>query len=64
MKEAQTRISSREVSPMRKKATIKVNLVPESAEMSNSQIEREIQKDASIPWVSEIEKVTVVEQKK
>lgn len=49
---------------MRKKAIIKVNLVPESAEMSNSQIEREIRKEASIPWVSEIEKVTVVEHKK
>jgi len=46
------------------KAIIKVNLVPESAEISNRQIEREIRKDAWIPWVSEIEKVTVVEHKK
>ena len=49
---------------MRKKAIIKVNLVPESAEILNKQIKREIRKESLIPWVSEIEKVTVVERKK
>jgi len=48
---------------MKKKAVIEVNLVPESAAVPNSQIEKEIRNEASIPWGKEIEKVTVIEQK-
>jgi len=49
---------------MKKKAVIEVSLVPESAEVSNSQIEKEIRSEASIPWVREIKNVTVVEHQK
>jgi len=48
---------------MKKKVVIEVSLVPESAEMSNSQIEKEILKEASIPWGKEVKKVTVIEHK-
>lgn len=48
---------------MKKKAVIEVDLVPESAHMPNTQIEKEIRKEAAIPWAKEIEKVTVIEHK-
>jgi len=54
---------SHESVTMKKKAVIEVNLVPESAAVPNSQIEKEIRNEASIPWGKEIEKVTVIEQK-
>ena len=49
---------------MDKKALIKVHLVEESADYSNEEIEQEIYSELSeevrrIPWVKEIEKVTV-----
>jgi len=47
---------------MKKKAVIEVELVSESVEVPNVQIEKEIRDDASIPWAKEIEKVTVIEQ--
>lgn len=44
---------------MPKKAIITVKLVSEASEVPNSQIEKEILKDAQIPWCREIVKVTV-----
>ena len=44
---------------MPKKAIITVKLVSEASEVPNSQIEKEILKDAQIPWCKEIKKVTV-----
>jgi hypothetical protein len=49
---------------MRKKAIIVVNLVPKSADVSNTQIKKEIQHESSIPWAKEIEKVTIIEPHK
>ena len=49
---------------MKKRAVIEVNLVPESAETLNSQIEKEIRKEASIPWAEKVVKVTVIERQK
>jgi|YelNatPaOPRAMG01_1025707.scaffolds.fasta_scaffold66536_3 hypothetical protein len=46
---------------MKKKAIIEVELVPESMDVPNSQIEKEIREEASIPWVKEIRKVRVIE---
>lgn len=46
---------------MQKKAIIVVNLVPESVEVPNTQIEIEIRREFSIPWVKEVEKVTIIE---
>lgn len=46
---------------MKKKAVIEVELVPESADVPNSQIEKEIREEASIPWMKEIKKVAIVE---
>jgi len=49
---------------MKKRAVIEVSLVPESADTLNSQIEKEIRKEASIPWVEKVVKVTVIERQK
>jgi len=51
---------------MGKKAVIVVSLVEESAEKPNEEIEREILEELSreparIPWMKEVEKVTVTE---
>lgn len=51
---------------MRKKATIVIYLVEESAEKANEEIEREIFKElserpAKVPWMEKVEKVTVKE---
>ena len=51
---------------MGKKAVIVVYLVEESAEKANEEIEREIMEELSreparIPWMKEVEKVTVTE---
>jgi len=51
---------------MGKKAVIVVSLVEESAEKPNEEIEREIVEELSreparIPWMKEVEKVTVTE---
>ena len=51
---------------MVKNAVIVVSLVKESAEKTNEEIEREIFKElselpAKIPWMKEVEKVTVTE---
>jgi hypothetical protein len=50
-----------------KKAVIVISLVEESAEMSNEEIERDIVNELSreptkIPWLKEVEKVTVTEE--
>jgi hypothetical protein len=50
-----------------KKAVIVISLVEESAEMSNEEIERGIVNELSkeptrIPWLKEVEKVTVTEE--
>lgn len=47
---------------MPKEAIIVINLVEESREVPNEQIEMEIRKEAEIPWCRNIKKVTVVEQ--
>jgi len=52
-----------------KKAIIVIELVDESAEKPNEQIEKEILEELSkhpltIPWLKNIEKVTVTEEKK
>lgn len=48
-----------------KKAVIVIDLVEESAEKSNEEIERDILEELSakptIPWVRSVEKVTVIE---
>lgn len=44
---------------MKKKAIITISLVEEASEEANSQIKKEILKDAQIPWCKEIEKVEV-----
>lgn len=44
---------------MGKKALIEVRLVPESKTINNGTIEKEIKKEAQIPWAKEIVKVTV-----
>jgi hypothetical protein len=41
-----------------KKAVIIVRLVPESSDVSDAQIVREIIAEAEIPWAEKIEKVT------
>ena len=46
---------------MQKKAIITIKLVPEASQVSNSQIEKEIKKEAQIPWCKEIEKVSIEE---
>lgn len=46
---------------MQKKAIIVVNLIPESVEVPDTQIENEIKNGSSIPWAKEIERVTVIE---
>lgn len=46
---------------MRKKAIILIKLVPEASQVSKSQIEKEIKKEAQIPWCREIEKVSIEE---
>jgi len=42
-----------------KKAIIVVRLVPESRDVSDDQIVKEILAEAKIPWSEKIEKVTV-----
>ena len=42
-----------------KKAVIIVKLVPESSDVSQEQIVKEIIAEAKIPWAEKIEKVTV-----
>jgi len=51
---------------MDKKAIIEISLVEESAEKSSAEIEREIMEELSkypslIPWMKQVEKVTVTE---
>jgi len=51
---------------MDKKAIIEISLVEESAEKSSKEIEREIMEELSkypslIPWMKQVEKVTVTE---
>jgi len=48
---------------MKKNAVIEVELVPESAHVPNSQIEKEIREEALIPWVKNIRKVMVIEHR-
>ena len=40
-------------------AIIVVRLVPEGDEATDSQIEKEVREDSTIPWAKEIEKVVV-----
>jgi len=47
---------------MPKKALIKIVLVQESRETSNKEIEKEIRREAFIPWCKRISKVVVSEQ--
>jgi len=49
------------VKDMSKKALIEIVLVEESYETSNMQIEKEIRKEAFIPWCKNIKKITVKE---
>jgi len=49
---------------MQKRAVIIVNLVPESAEVLNTKIEKEIRHESTIPWAKKIKKVTVTEHNK
>jgi translation elongation factor EF-1beta len=44
---------------MTKKAVIIVRLVPESKEVDNEQIEKEIKESLKCSWLAETEKVTV-----
>jgi 3-methyladenine DNA glycosylase/8-oxoguanine DNA glycosylase len=51
---------------MKKKATIIISLVEESAEKANEEIEKEIcealtKEPALIPWLAKVKKVTVTE---
>lgn len=52
---------------MVKKAVIVVSLVEESAEVANDEVEKDIlnelsREPARIPWLKEVEKVTVTEE--
>jgi hypothetical protein len=47
---------------MPKEATIVIHLVEESHEAANEEIEKDIRREAKIPWCKNIKKVTVVEQ--
>ena len=54
---------------MVKKAVIVISLVEESTEVANEKIEKDILKELSeeptrIPWLKEVQKVTVTEEKK
>ena len=40
-------------------AIVVVRLVPEGDEVTDSQIEKEIREDSTIPWTKQIEKVVV-----
>ncbi len=44
---------------MPKKAVIIIELVPELSQTSNGQIEKEILKEAQIPWSAKINKVEI-----
>jgi len=44
---------------MQKKVIITIKLVPEASQASNSQIEKEIKKEAQIPWCHKIEKISI-----
>jgi len=62
-----SRLKYAEVENMIKKALIVVSLVDESAEVANEEIEKEILNELSkeptrIPWLKEVEKVTVTEE--
>jgi len=48
---------------MQKRAIITIRLVPEASQASNSQIEKEIKKEAQIPWCQGIEKISIEELK-
>ena len=47
---------------MCKKAIIIVKLVQECCEATAEQIEKEIREDSIIPWVMEVDKVTLIER--
>lgn len=56
-----------EVENVVKKAVIVISLVEESAEVANEKIEKDILNELSeeptrIPWLKEVEKVTVTEE--
>ena len=58
-----------EVENVVKKTVIVISLVEESAEVANEKIEKDILKELSeeptrIPWLKEVQKVTVTEEKK
>jgi translation elongation factor EF-1beta len=44
---------------MGKKAIIEIHLVPESKDVDNKRIEKEIKESVQCDWLAEIEKVTV-----
>jgi hypothetical protein len=44
-----------------KKATITANLVPEAETTDNKEIEKQIKKESVIPFLAEVEKVTIEE---
>jgi len=44
---------------MGKKAIIEICLVPETLEIDNEQIEKEIRESLKCDWLGEVEKVTV-----
>jgi hypothetical protein len=44
---------------MPKKAIITIDLVEESSETPNSQIEQEIRTDTQIPWCTKINKIEI-----
>jgi hypothetical protein len=61
------RLKYAEVENMVKKALIVISLVDESAEVANEEIKKEILNELSkeptrIPWLKEVEKVTVTEE--
>jgi len=49
---------------MTKKAVIIISLVQESIDVTNEQIEREIQESLKCDWLAEVEKVTVWKKEK
>ncbi|MGD6853262.1 MAG: hypothetical protein ACQCN6_14485 [Candidatus Bathyarchaeia archaeon] len=46
---------------MSKKATLKIQLVPESQTISNKQIKKEIEKSLTCAWLLKIQNVTIEE---
>jgi translation elongation factor EF-1beta len=47
---------------MTKKAIIVISLVPESTEVDNKRIRREIRKSLRCDWLAEVERVTVEDE--